>query len=131
MPTTIDVETDERVTIEDITTAVAGAVGDVDSGLCHVFVPHTTAGIAIQEAESNLLADIEATLADLVPQGAGYGHDRIDDNADAHLRSLLLDSSVTIPIQGGDLALGTWQRILFFEGDGPRSRRVTVTVVTP
>lgn len=65
----------------------------------------------------------------LVPKGKGYQHDQIDNNAHAHLRSVLLGSSVTIPIENGSLALGTWQSIFFVECDGPRRREVCVSIL--
>jgi len=130
MHTSITVETTDRVSVHDITDNVSEAIPvEVGQGLCTVFVPHTTAGVTINEAESRLIDDMESKLADLVPTGQGYGHDEIDDNADAHLRSMLLGQSVTIPITTGDVNLGTWQSILLFEGDGPRTRTVEVAVI--
>jgi secondary thiamine-phosphate synthase enzyme len=126
----IAVPTSERVDLIDVTEAVADEVpADLDSGLCHVFVQHTTAGVVVNEAEGRLLSDIEGTLADLVPQNGGYDHDQIDDNADGHLRALLLGESVTVPVEDGDLALGTWQSILLVECDGPQTRQLRVTTV--
>ena len=126
----LDVATSERVEVVDVTDAVADAVpGDLEAGLCVVSVPHTTAGVVLNEHEPRLLADLEAALESWAPRGDGYGHDAIDDNADAHLRSMLLGSSVSVPVAGGDLALWTWQSVLFVEGDGPRSRRLRVTPV--
>lgn len=83
----------------------------------------------VNEREGRLLSDIEKTLERLVPRGEKYGHNAIDDNADAHLRAALLGESVTIPIIDGELALGTWQSILFIDCDGPRTRRLRVSVV--
>lgn len=126
----LTVRTTDRVDVVDVTSEVESAIpADTETGLCHVYVPHTTAGIVVNEPEDRLLDDVESFLATLVPQEAGYGHDAIDDNADAHLRSLLLGESVTVPIQDGTLALGTWQAILLVDGDGPRTRRLTVTLV--
>lgn len=128
MRETLAVETEQREELRDITPAVQERLPDMDNGLCHLFVQHTTAGLTINEAETNLMGDMEAFLESLAPQGDGYDHDRIDNNADAHLRSMLLGSSVSVPIVGGDLDLGTWQQILFFEGDGPRTRTVVMMV---
>lgn len=80
--------------------------------------------------ETGLKSDILALLNGLIPKGKGYLHDRIDNNAHAHLRSVVLGSSVTIPIEKGDLTLGTWQSIFFVECDGPRRREVYVKVIT-
>ena len=123
------VETDEAVDVVDVTAAVEDAVpADVERGTCLVFVGHTTAGVTINEAEAGLRSDLRAALERLAPSDEEYRHDRIDDNAAAHLRATLLGSSVTIPIEDGTLALGTWQSILFVECDGPRTRRLRVTV---
>ena len=121
------VDTDARRTIVDITDRVESELPAVERGICTVFVEHTTAGVLVNEAESRLLEDIDAALADLVPDRT-YAHDAIDDNADAHIRSVLLGPSATIPVRDGSLALGTWQSVLLVESDGPRTRTVSVTV---
>lgn len=127
----VQIETDGRVAVVDVTDRVAGEIpADVDRGTCTVFVRHTTAGITVNEAEPGLLEDLEAALERLVPALDGYRHDRIDDNADAHLRSILLGSAATVPVKDGRLDLGTWQSLLLVEGDGPRRRTVDV-IVTP
>lgn len=123
-----EVSTDGPTGVHDVTDRVAAALPDDADGVCTVFVPHTTAGVTVNEAETGLLDDVTATLADLVPDDGDYAHDRIDDNAAAHLRSTLVGSSATVPVADGALALGTWQSILLVESDGPRTRRVTVTV---
>ena len=125
----LDVQTSERVDIVDVTDRVAEAVpDDLETGTCTVFVPHTTAGVVVNENERRLLSDLEDALESLVPRGESYEHDSIDDNADAHLRATLLGESVTVPIAEGELALGTWQSILFVDCDGPRKRRLQVVV---
>jgi len=124
----MQVETTDRLDIVDITPEVRDAVPDeFETGLCTVFVQHTTAGVVVNEAEQGLLTDIETYLQELVPEWDDYQHDAIDDNADSHLRTLLLDESVSMPVVGGDLDLGTWQSVLLIECDGPRTRSVTVT----
>lgn len=126
----MELSTSERVEIVDVTAAVADAVpADLEAGVCHVFVPHTTAGVVVNEPEPGLLADVERLLRRVVPPEEAYEHDRTDDNAAAHLRSMLLGESVTVPVSAGELALGTWQSVLFVEGDGPRTRRLRVTTV--
>ncbi|MFC6717997.1 secondary thiamine-phosphate synthase enzyme YjbQ [Natrialbaceae archaeon GCM10025810] len=123
------VDTDERLTIVDVTDRVRDAIPDgVESGLCTAFVRHTTAGLVVQENESRLRGDLEAFLDGLVPD-TGHAHDQPDGNADSHLRATLLGPSVTVPVEDGDPALGTWQSILFVECDGPRTRTVSVTTV--
>lgn len=125
----LDVSTSERIEVLDVTERVEAAVEDgIDSAIATVFVPHTTAGVVVNEAEPRLLADVEEALAELVPSSGDYRHDEIDDNAAAHLRAVLLGESASVPVEDGRLALGTWQSILFVECDGPRSRRLRVTV---
>lgn len=124
----IEVSTSERVEVRDVTDAVADAVPADADGVCTVFVPHTTAGVVVNEAESGLLADVERALDRIAPADGDYEHDRVDDNAAAHLRATLLGESVSIPVAGGDLALGTWQSVLLVECDGPRSRSLEVAV---
>ncbi|MBV0923053.1 secondary thiamine-phosphate synthase enzyme YjbQ [Halomicroarcula limicola] len=124
----IEIDTDERVTVEDITSKITEAVPDgVERGVCTVFVRHTTAGICVNEHERRLLDDVERALDRLAPSEEGYAHDRIDDNADAHLRAMLLGSSASVPVADGDLDLGTWQSVLFVECDGPQTRTLDVT----
>ena len=123
-----EVRTDERTQVVDVTDRVAEAVPDDATGLCTVFVRHTTAGVVVQEPESGLLDDIEDFAEAIVPSDGDYRHDRIDDNADAHLRATLLGESVSVPVADGDLALGTWQSVLFVECDGPRTREVAVVL---
>lgn len=123
--TSFSVETDRRTHVIDVTADVEAALpGDAD-GTATVFVRHTTAGVTINESETRLLGDIETFLDDAVDD-EGWSHDRLDDNADSHLRALLVGSSATVPVTGGSLDLGTWQSVLFVECDGPRSRTVDV-----
>ncbi|MGB2841817.1 MAG: secondary thiamine-phosphate synthase enzyme YjbQ [Halobacteriota archaeon] len=129
----IEIGTRESTELIDITGKVKEIVkiksGGVESGICVVFTKHTTSGIIINENEAGLKRDFLAILNELIPKGRGYLHDRIDNNAHSHLRSVLLGSSVTIPIEKGELALGTWQSIFFAECDGPRRREIYVKVV--
>lgn len=122
-----EVETERRLATVDVTDEVRAAIPEDASGVCTAFVRHTTAGLVVNEAESRLLGDAEDFLSELVPD-AGWDHDRIDDNADSHLRSLLLGPSVSIPVEDGDLATGTWQSVILVECDGPRTREVVVEV---
>ncbi|MFB6302664.1 MAG: secondary thiamine-phosphate synthase enzyme YjbQ [Haloferacaceae archaeon] len=122
---TFTVETGARLTVVDVTDRVREALAPDATGTATVFVRHTTAGLVVNEAERRLLADVEAMLDELVPD-EGWQHDEIDDNADSHLRALLLGSDVTLPVAEGDLDLGTWQSVLLVECDGPRRRTVEV-----
>lgn len=127
----LKIETLKRVELVDITLEVQEEVrkSEITEGICLISTRHTTAGVIINENESGLKEDILDLLNKLVPAGAGYRHDRIDNNADSHLRAVLLGASETLPVSEGKLELGTWQRIFFAEMDGPRSRTVNVTLL--
>ncbi|WP_297508904.1 secondary thiamine-phosphate synthase enzyme YjbQ [Thermococcus sp.] len=127
----IEVPTRGRFEILDITDRVQRKVYEskVKHGIAVVFTHHTTTGLMINEFEPGLIEDFKTKMKELIPKGAGYSHDRIDSNAHAHLRaSLLLNPEVVVPIDQAELHLGTWQRILFVELDGPRHRHVYVMV---
>ncbi len=127
----IEIKTSKRIEIVDITERVKEIVEnqDVVNGIALIYTKHTTTAVVVNENESGLKEDVLKVLEELIPSGAGYMHDRIDNNADSHLRAILLGNSVVIPITNGKLDLGTWQRILFVELDGPRVRRVIVKVI--
>jgi len=92
-------------------------------------VPHTTAGITINEgADPDVCTDIVTTLNELVPPHAGYRH--MEGNADSHVKASLMGSSVSVIIDQGNLVLGTWQKIFFCEFDGPRTRKVLVKIIS-
>ena len=100
----------------------------VRTGVCHIFVPHTTAGITINEnADPNVVKDITTVLDQLVPWKANYAH--TEGNSAAHVKAGILGFSQTVLIEEGRLALGTWQSIYFCEFDGPRARNVWVEVL--
>jgi secondary thiamine-phosphate synthase enzyme len=123
---TFEVQTQRRVSFVDVTRDVAGLVRDAGDGAAMVFVPHTTAGVTINEdADPSVRADIEMALERLVPHDLPFAH--LEGNSDAHVKASLLGSSVLVPVSGGALQLGTWQGIYFAEFDGPRRRRVLVT----
>lgn len=124
----IHVETDGPIDVVDVTDQVAADVSEIESGVCTVFVNHTTAAVSINEAEPRLIEDI-AQFVETLAAPDGWAHDELDGNADAHLRTSLLGRSVSIPVRDGELALGTWQSILLIECDGPRDRSLSVTVV--
>jgi len=126
----VSVKTSSRITLTDITDKVQAAVSKsrVKDGICFVFCPHTTAGITINEnADPSVRSDIINTLHKLVPENAGYAH--AEGNSDSHIKSSLFGSTLTIFIEDGNLAFGTWQGIFFCESDGPRSREVWVKVL--
>ena len=103
------------------------AAGNVQNGLCQIFVPHTTAGVTINEnADPDVVTDMLAALGKMVPE-LPYRHS--EGNSPAHVKSSLVGCSITVPISEGRLCLGTWQGIYFCEFDGPRSRKVWVQLV--
>ncbi len=121
-----------EIDLVDITREVEAAVREsgIKNGQVLVFVPGATGAIVTIEHESGLLEDFKRTLRELVPKGAGYLHDRIDDNAHSHLRATLLGASECFPVVDGRLVRGTWQQIFFVELDvRPRHRRVVVQVM--
>jgi len=123
----IEVRTSDRCQLVDITAEVQRALsarGPVD-GAALVYVPHTTAGVTINEnADPSVAADILEHLEKLVPKGRGYRHR--EGNADAHIKATLTGFSQLVPVREGRLELGTWQGIFLCEFDGPRTRRVLV-----
>jgi len=127
MPT-VSIETHDRSEVLDVTDAVTEALPERANGVATVFVQHTTAGVTVNEAESRLLGDLAAALEQLVPD-TGWAHDEIDDNADGHIRALLVGPSVTVPVSDGRLDLGTWQSVLLVECDGPRTRELQIEVI--
>ena len=101
------------------------------NGLCNIYVPHATAGLIINEdADPNVMIDLFNALRKSIPDHAGWLHDRIDNNAAAHIKSSITSCSVDIPIIDGKLGLGTWQGVMLLEFDGPRRRRVIVTIIS-
>jgi secondary thiamine-phosphate synthase enzyme len=132
MTATFAVDTEAPRESIDITGRVRAIVAEatIGSGLCHVMVLHTTAAVLLNESDDpNLGRDILDALARAVPEQAGWRHDRIDDNAHAHIQAAIVGSSATIPVADGELVLGTWQRVLLLEFDGPRRLRVHVQLL--
>jgi secondary thiamine-phosphate synthase enzyme len=126
----LSVRTERRTQLLDVTGGVAKLVQDagVQTGICYLYVPHTTAGVLINENDDPAVAaDIEAALSRLVPKDAGYRH--AEGNADAHIKTALVGNSAVIFISDGRLELGRWQGIFFCEFDGPRTRRLRVKIV--
>jgi len=118
----------------DITERVRRILSEsnVKEGVCSVFTRHATAAIAVNEnADPNIGTDLLRALGKIVPAHDGWLHDRIDNNAAAHIKSAIVGPSETIPIERGELALGTWQNIFLCEFDGPRGdRKVTVSIIS-
>lgn len=124
------IRTSKRQEIVDITDQVKQIVkkSKVKDGFAVVYTPHATAAITINENyDPNVCDDIINALNKLVPAGV-WKHDRVDSNADAHIKSAIIGPSQTIPVKDGKLTLGTWQSIMLAAFDGPRNRRVVVVV---
>jgi secondary thiamine-phosphate synthase enzyme len=126
----IKVVSKRRNEMIDITSDVQKLVSgeNLQKGHAIVYVPHTTAGITINEgADPSVQRDIIETLKKLIPEHDDYHH--MEGNSDAHIKASLLGSSVTVLVENNKLLLGTWQHIFFYEGDGPRHRRVYVDLI--
>ena len=127
---TLSVKTNRRTQFVDITREVEQAVGEsgVKSGVCYVYVPHTTAGIVINEhADPDVAGDVAGIFDRLIPRQGPYRH--AEGNTDAHMKAILAGTSQTILVENGKLALGTWQGVFLCEFDGPRLRTVLMKIV--
>ena len=125
----LNVRTPSREVLVNITNEISQVVtkSSVREGVCRIFVPHTTAGITINEnADPAVMKDIINYLRKLIPKSAGFSHR--EGNSDAHIKSSLTGPSLEVLIHNGRLALGTWQGIMFAEYDGPRNRRIYVQI---
>jgi secondary thiamine-phosphate synthase enzyme len=126
----IEIRTRSKEEFIDLTAEVGRvvAVSGVASGVCVVTVPHTTAGVTVNEnADPNVRADLLTTLRRIVPDALPYAH--AEGNSPAHAKAALVGSSVTLVVEGGRLKLGTWQGVFFCEFDGPRTRKVWIQIV--
>jgi secondary thiamine-phosphate synthase enzyme len=124
------VATQKRTDMVDITARVQGAVRatGLQSGICTVFVPHTTAGITINEnADTDVIRDILMEMNTVIPFTGGYAHS--EGNSAAHIKSSLFGCTLNVIVEGGSLQLGTWQSIFLCEFDGPRNRTVWTKVL--
>ena len=116
----------------DITDEVREIVArsGMSDGLCQVMALHSTAAVVLNETDDpNLATDIGTALDRAVPESGGWLHDRIDNNAHAHIKAAILGPSELVSVRGGSLLLGTWQRLMLMEFDGPRKRRISVTLL--
>jgi secondary thiamine-phosphate synthase enzyme len=130
MSLTFSLKTRSRTEMVDITAQVQKVLAEASmaDGICVVYVPHTTAGVTINEgADPSVCFDITKRLRELVPEGAGYRH--AEGNSDSHIKAALVGSSVTVIIEGGHMALGTWQKVFFCEFDGPRTRTIMLKMI--
>jgi secondary thiamine-phosphate synthase enzyme len=129
MPTTLEVRTGSKTEFVDLTARVQQAVADsgVTEGLCHIFVPHTTAAVTINEnADPSVKTDILMVLNKIISDREPYRH--LEGNSPAHIKASLVGPQLSVFVSQGRLVLGTWQGIFFCEFDGPRQRRVLVKV---
>ena len=127
---TIVVSTSHRTQLLDVTAAIQKVVTDsgVTDGLCHLYVPHTTAAVTINENDDpDVPRDIEAALDRMVPKEGPYKH--YEGNSDSHIKSTLVGVSRSVEIENGHLVLGRWQAIFFCEFDGPRQRQLRIRIV--
>ena len=126
------VETERPAQSIDIKSRVSDIVhrSGVRDGLCQVMVMHSTAAVVVNEtADPNIGSDVISALDRSVPERGQWLHDRIDDNAHAHIKAAILGPSEVIPVQDGELLFGTWQGVMLIEFDGPQKRRVSVQLL--
>jgi secondary thiamine-phosphate synthase enzyme len=128
---TLTIKTSKRIELINITKQVETIVkaAPINEGIAIIYTPHTTTGLLVNEDEPRLVADIEEAISSLIPWNASYRHNQIDNNAPSHIVGALLSCSLTLPISGGQLSLGTWQSIFLVELDGPRSRHIKVSLL--
>ncbi len=126
----VNITTHKRVELVDLTSKLNSLINEsLEDGMAHIYSPHSTSALVVNENEKGLVNDFQIALEKLIPVGQGYMHDRIDNNADSHIRAFLLGNDLSIPIEGGRLTLGTWQSVFFVELDGPRNRRLIVSLI--
>ena len=126
----LEIKTRKKVDLIDITSQIKKVIvqSGVQEGICIIFVPHTTAGVTINEnADPDVIRDIIESINKIVPFDSTYTH--IEGNSPAHIKSSLFSPDRTIIIENGDLSLGVWQGIYFCEFDGPRNRKLFVKVL--
>jgi secondary thiamine-phosphate synthase enzyme len=131
---TLKLQTIEHDAVHDITRDVERIIAEsgVKEGVCTVYTPHATAAIAINENDDpNIGTDLLRALRKAIPEHDDWLHDRVDNNAAAHIKSAIVGPSESIPVIGGKLALGTWQNVFFCEFDGPRrERKVIISILS-
>ncbi|HBA53689.1 secondary thiamine-phosphate synthase enzyme YjbQ [Syntrophorhabdus aromaticivorans] len=124
----IRIKTSRRVEARNITREVSKAVQGRAGSLLHAYTPHTTCGLTInEEADPHVMQDIMESLDRMVPRNYPYKH--MEGNSDAHIKSMITGCAVTVPFSQGAPALGTWQGIFLMEFDGPRERKVFITII--
>jgi secondary thiamine-phosphate synthase enzyme len=127
---TLQIKTDRRTQFVDITNQIQSLIAksSTKNGILHLYVPHTTAAITINEhADPDVASDVEAALDRLIPERGPYRHS--EGNSDSHIKAILVGNTQTVFIVDGKLALGRWQGIFFCEFDGPRNRTLYVKII--
>jgi secondary thiamine-phosphate synthase enzyme len=127
---TLHLRTSRRTEFKNVTDAIQQVVRDsgCNDGVCHLYVPHTTAGVLINEGyDPDVARDMEVALDRLIPHRGDYRHS--EGNSDSHIKTAFIGSSETVWIEKGEIVLGRWQVIFFAEFDGPRSRELRVKIV--
>jgi secondary thiamine-phosphate synthase enzyme len=127
----IDIKTSSRMEIIDISSKISEILdaSGLKQGIINIFTRHSTSAVVINENEPRLINDFENFLKEIISENKTYGHNTIDNNADSHLRSFLLGTGQSVPFENYKMDLGTWQSIFFVELDGPRNRKVKITIM--
>ncbi|TYO95000.1 secondary thiamine-phosphate synthase enzyme YjbQ [Desulfallas thermosapovorans] len=126
---TLRINTGKKEQFIDLTRDITHLIKEsgISEGVCHIYVPHTTAGVTINEGhDPSVIHDILMHLNKLVPDDGGYTH--LEGNSDAHIKAFLAGTEKTVLVSGGEILLGNWQRIFFCEFDGPRQRKVLIRI---
>lgn len=124
----ISIETTAKRAVLDITQNVVDKLR-IDAGLVHVFAQHTTVGLAVADLDPGADQDYLEAIEKLVPEGP-YRHPHNPEHMPDHIASVLLQTDVTVPVRAGSLSLGNWQRLVLFEFDGPRTRKLVITQIS-
>lgn len=127
----LSIKTEKRFQVVSITNRVEEVVrrSGISEGFCLIFVPHATAALIINEYEPRIVSDYIKWITEVFRPGGGWEHDKIDDNAHAHIASSMIGCSRFLPVTRGSLVRGTWQEVMLVELDGPRVRKVLIQVV--
>lgn len=118
------IQSESRTEFIDITEDINKKIS-IKNGIASIFSKHTTSGLTVNENEEGLIKDMKKKIKELV-RNESWKHDKIDNNADSHLRGMFLDSSLCIPVKNSELDLGSWQSVFFVELDGPRTREIKI-----
>lgn len=126
----ISLKTQAKIDLVNITSPINNIISEsgIKEGLAVVFSPHTTSGLIINENEGGLVSDIKEAMKDIIDWRKNYYHNRVDNNAPAHITGSIIGNSLALPVNEGSLELGTWQSVFFAELDGPRSRQVYIKI---